>query len=188
MTTTRSAADDARDLPKEPTAPWILTLSVAVILVWLGVLAWQVAVLPDRVPTHFGAGGEADGWSSRNGALAFSALLPLVVVLPMPLMSRLVVSAPEFINAPNKQWWTASGARLRRFERLLREDLWLITELTLALLVAGQVGIVMAARSGTDQMPGWALPGALVVFIVGLGAVLARMFVGGRYAEQPDLR
>lgn len=188
MTTTRSAADDARDLPKEPTAPWILMLAVTVILVWLGVLAWQVAVLPERVPTHFGAGGEADGWSSRNGAVAFSALLPLLIVLPTPLMSKLTLWAPELINVPNKQWWTASGARLRRFERLLREDLWLITALTLALLVAGQVGIVMAARSGTDQMPGWALPGALVVFIVGLGAVLARMFVGGRYAEQPDLR
>ena len=60
MTTTRSAADDARDLPKEPTAPWILTLSVAVILVWLAVLPWQVAVLPDRVPTHFGAGANVE--------------------------------------------------------------------------------------------------------------------------------
>ncbi|UVE96639.1 DUF1648 domain-containing protein [Dietzia sp. B32] len=187
MTTTRSAADDARDLPKEPTAPWILALSAAVILVWLGVLAWQVAALPERVPTHFGAGGEADGWSSRNGALAFSAFLPLLVVLPIPLMSRLVVSAPEFINAPNKEWWTASGARLRRFERLVREDLWLITVMTLALLVAGQVGIVVAAQSGADRMPGWALPGALMVFLVGLAAVLARMLVGGRYADQPDL-
>lgn len=187
MTTTRSAADDARDLPKEPTAPWILALSLGVILVWLGVLAWQVAVLPERVPTHFGAGGEADGWSSKNGALAFSALLPLFVVLPIPLMSRLAVWAPDFINAPNKDWWTASGARLRRFERLLREDLWLITVITLGLLVAGQVGIVMAARSGTDQMPAWTLPGALVVFFAGLIAVLARMFAGGRYAEQPDL-
>ena len=187
MTTTRSAADDARDLPKEPTAPWILALSVAVILVWLGVLAWQVAVLPERVPTHFGAGGEADGWTSRNGALAFSAFLPLLVVVPMPLMSKLTLWAPELINAPNKQWWMASGARLRRFERLLREDLWLIMASTLALIVAGQVGIVFAAQSGTDQMPGWALPGALVIFIVGLGVVLARMLLGGRYSDQPDL-
>lgn len=188
MTTTRSPADDARELPREPTARWITVLITGLVAVWLGVLAWQATVLPERVPTHFGSGGEPDGWSSKSGALAFSVLGPLLFALPLPLMSLMVLRWPSSINVPNKQWWTASGARLRRFERLLREDLWLITALTLALLVAGQVGIVMAARSGTDQMPGWALPGALVVFIVGLGAVLARMFVGGRYAEQPDLR
>lgn len=148
MTTTRSAADDARDLPPEPTAPWILVLAGGVVLLWLGVLAWQVAVLPERVPTHFGADGRADGWSSRTGALAFSALIPLLVVLPMPLLSRLALWAPGQINAPNKEWWTATGPRLRRFERLMREDLWLITTVTLLLLVAGQVGIVLAARSG----------------------------------------
>ena len=187
MTTTRSAADDARDLPPEPTAPWILVLAGGVVLLWLGVLAWQVAVLPERVPTHFGADGRADGWSSRTGALAFSALIPLLVVLPMPLLSRLALWAPGQINAPNKEWWTATGPRLRRFERLMREDLWLITTVTLLLLVAGQVGIVLAARSGGDAMPTWILPVALVVFLVAIGAVMARMFIGGRYAAQPDL-
>ena len=72
MTTTSSAADDARDLPAEPTAPWILVLAGGVILAWLGVLAWQVAVLPERVPTHFAADGRADGWSSRTGAAGAS--------------------------------------------------------------------------------------------------------------------
>lgn len=187
MTTTSSAADDARDLPAEPTAPWILVLAGGVILVWLGVLAWQVAVLPERVPTHFAADGRADGWSSRTGALAFSALIPLLVVLPIPLLSRLVLWAPAHINAPNKEWWTATGPRLRRFERLMREDLWLITTATMVLLVAGQVGIVLAARSGAEAMPGWVLPVALGVFLVAIAAVTGRMFVGGRYAAQPDL-
>ena len=36
-------------------------------------------------------------------------------------------------------------------------------------------------------MPTWILPVALVVFLVAIGAVMARMFIGGRYAAQPDL-
>lgn len=187
MTTTRSAADDARDLPREPTAPWILVLAVGMMLVWLGVLAWQVAVLPERVPTHFGADGRADGWSSRTGALAFSALLPLLLLLLAPFTSMLVVRAPELINAPNKQWWTATAARLRRYERLLREDLWLMMLVTLALLVAMQVAIVFAAESPDERMPDGLLFGSMAVFGIGLVAVLVRMFSGGRYAEQPDL-
>lgn len=188
MTTTNSVADEARGLPKEPTSPWILILVVATVVVWLAALVWQVVVLPERVPIHFGSGGEPDGWSSKAGALAFSALLPLLLVLPLPLLTTLIVlRAPEFINGPNKEWWTATAPRLRRFERLLREDLWLITVVTLALLVAMQVGIVRAAESPDQRMPEELLFGGMAVFGVGLVAVMVRMYAGNRYAEQPDL-
>ena len=187
MTTTGSAAEQARGLPREPISPWVRVLAAVAVLGWLIVLAWQTQVLPDRVPTHFGAGGEPDGWSSRAGALAISALLPLLVVLPIPLTSMLVVRAPELINAPNKDWWTATGPRLRRFERLVREDLWLITALTLALLVAVQVGMTVAAGSADGRLPQELMFGGLALFGIGLVAVLARMLTGGRYAEQPNL-
>ncbi|MFN7243984.1 MAG: DUF1648 domain-containing protein [Dietzia cercidiphylli] len=187
MTTTNSVADEARGLPKEPTSPWILILVVATVVVWLAVLAWQVVVLPERVPTHFGSGGEPDGWSSKAGALAFSSLLPLTVFVLIPLTSLLVLRAPEFINGPNKEWWTATAPRLRRFERLVREDLWLIVVVTLALLVAMQVGIVIAVDAPGQRMPEEFLFGGLAVFGVGLVAVLVRMYAGSRYAEQPDL-
>ena len=187
MTTTNSVADEARGLPKEPTSPWILILVVATVVAWLPVLAWQVMVLPERVPTHFGSGGEPDGWSSKAGALAFSSLLPLTVFVLIPLTSLLVLRAPEFINGPNKEWWTATAPRLRRFERLVREDLWLIVVVTLALLVAMQVGIVIAVDAPGQRMPEEFLFGGLAVFGVGLVAVLVRMYAGSRYAEQPDL-
>ncbi|MET3862673.1 putative membrane protein [Dietzia sp. 2505] len=187
MTTTNSVAGEARGLPKEPTSPWILILVVATVVVWLAVLVWQVMVLPERVPTHFGAGGEPDGWSSKGGALAFSSLLPLTVFALIPLTSQLVLRAPEFINGPNKEWWTATAPRLRRFERLVREDLWLIVVVTLALLVAMQVGIVIAAEAPGQRLPDGLLFGGMALFGVGLVAVLLRMYVGGRYAEQPDL-
>lgn len=186
MTTTRDLSAEARDLPWEPTARWILVLVAVTVAAWLGVLAWQVQVLPERVPTHFGSGGEADSWSSRSAALAFSVLVPLLVALPMPLLSRLALRWPSSINVPNREWWTATAPRVRRFERLLREDLWLFAVLTMSLLVAMQAGIVLAATGPDAQMPPGLLAGSLVVFTAGMIAVLARMF-GGRYAEQPEL-
>ena len=69
----------------------------------------------------------------------------------------------------------------------MREDLWLITVLTLALLVAIDVGITMTARAESDSMANGVLYGSLAVFGVGLFAVLARMYAGGRYAEQDVL-
>lgn len=183
MTTTSTIAAEARGLPREPTARWILVLMAVLTVVWLGILSWQVAVLPDRVPTHFGAGGEANGWSSKGGALAFSVLLPLLVVFPMPLMALLALHWPMSINAPNREWWTATAPRLRRFERLLREDLWLIAALTLALFLVIDVGVVLAAQSMHENLsPVFFVP-TLVLFLAGIGVVMARMF-GSRYAEQ----
>ncbi|AVZ40448.1 MULTISPECIES: DUF1648 domain-containing protein [unclassified Dietzia] len=187
MTTTNSVADEARGLPREPSGPWIRALVVSTLLIWLAVLAWQVMVLPERVPIHFGSGGRADGWSGKAGALAFSGVLPLTVLALVPLTSLLVLRAPELINGPNKQWWTSTASRLRRFERLVREDLWLIVVVTLALLVAMQVGIVIASESPDQRMPGGLLLGGTGLFGAGMVAVLLRMYVGDRYAEDPDL-
>lgn len=186
MTTTSSPAEDARGLPREPTARWILVLIAGLTVIALGVLAWQVAVLPDRVPTHFDGAGQADGWSSKAGALMFSALMPLAVVYPMPLMSLLAIRWPQSINAPNRDWWTATGPRLRRFERLLREDLWLISAATLVLLVAIQVGITETAVANAGAMPMAYIWGPMAVLFVGIGAVMIRM-MGSRYGEQSDL-
>ncbi|HHX84010.1 MAG TPA: DUF1648 domain-containing protein [Actinomycetales bacterium] len=186
MTTTRDTAATARGLPREPTARWILVLAAVVTAAWLAVLAWQVAVLPEQVPTGFGPGGEVRGWGGRAEVLAFSVLLPLVAAFPLPLLSRLALSYPSAINAPNREWWTATPPRLRRFERLLREDLWLIAVLLLVLFTVIQVETTRAAHSADGSGSMAVIGGVLVVFLVLNTVILARMF-GGRYAEQPDL-
>lgn len=155
-------------------------------ILWLAVLAWQVAVLPERVPTHFDASGQADEWSSRAGALASSVLGPLVLVFPLPLMARLAVRWPQSINAKNRDWWMASGQRLRRFERLLREDLWLISAAMLIMLMLVQAGITESALSGAGALPMAYIWVPITVLLVGIGVAVARM-LGKRYAEQPDL-
>ena len=45
----------------------------------------------------------------------------------------------------------------------------------------------MTARAESDSMANGVLYGSLAVFGVGLFAVLARMYAGGRYAEQDVL-
>ena len=90
------------------------------------------------------------------------------------------------INAPSKQWWTATAARLRGFERLIREDLWLIAAVIPATLIGVQVGITGTALTPDGHLPGVWIAGPLIVVFVGIGVVLARMY-GGRYEDQPDL-
>lgn len=183
MTTTSDIAAEARRLPPEPTSRWILVLAAVFTGAWLAALVWQILVLPERVPTHFGPGGDADGWSSKQGALALAAALPLLAAYPLPLLSLLVVRWPASINAPNREWWTATAPRLRRLERLIREDLWLFAVLMLGLFTVVQVSIVVAARSQDGNAPAALLFGPLVVVLAVTGVLIARM-VGSRYAEQ----
>lgn len=184
---TNQVADEALNLPREPVAPWIRVLAIVVALLWLGVLAWQIVVLPERVPVQFEVGGPPTSWSSRLGALVFPVLMVAAVTLPAAFVPALVFRAPGSISAPNRQWWTATPARLRRFERLLREDLLLLGVAGTVLIVVVQVQITLAARSPDGQAPPemWL---AMVVALAGLLVPFARMIgAGGRYDRQPDL-
>jgi uncharacterized membrane protein len=55
--------------------------------VLIGILWIAVAIyyphLPDRVASHFGAGGVPDGWMSKAAFAAFSLVFPIAIaVLP----------------------------------------------------------------------------------------------------------
>jgi len=68
--------------------------------------------LPDRVGTHFGAGGLADGWMTRGGyrlyMLAFAVGFAGFLVAMIGVLPRL---APAAINVPNRAYWLAPERR-----------------------------------------------------------------------------
>lgn len=159
----------------------VLWLSVAA---WAAVLVWLALTLPERVPTHWSAGsGEPDGWSSRGGTLAMSAAF-LLMTLPLVLISRLVLVAPDLVNSPHREWWTSTPRRLVRFERLVREDLMVVAGITLLLLVSTQVVIGYAAHRPGGVVPGWVFALVVGAYLVVLTLYVVRTYRGGRY--RPD--
>lgn len=145
-------------------ASWIL--AAAYVAVWI----WSAAVLPDRVPVHFGLTGEADRWSSKPAALVLFAVLGAVVFGLMAWSLRLVdrsdLTGP-WVNVPHRDWWTATPERLERVRRMLRRDLEALTVGMAVLFLALQVGTVVAARNG-----GGMGPLALTVVLGLVGAML----------------
>lgn len=182
-----SVSDEARQLPREPAARWIVRLFVSSAVLWLGVLVWQVIALPEMLPIQFDFGGEPTSWWGKTSALWFVVLLAAVLVLPAAVVPRLVLRVPGSISAPNSDWWTATPGRLRRFERMLREDLLLLAVSALLLLTVGQAGMTLAANSAEYALPVGVQVG-LVIPVVGMIAVVIRMCGGGgRYSKQPEL-
>src|SRR5574340_1688755 len=73
----------------------------AFVLAWVfaeGLLLW--GDLPDRLPTHFGARGEPNGWATRN---AFSVFGPLVTGAVILITMSLLRYRPTWYNFPGKE-------------------------------------------------------------------------------------
>ena len=93
----------------------------------LGLLILTEPLLPERVASHFGFEGVADGWMARSVYLTFTATFPLVIGLIFAGVTALVRILPaKYINIPRKDVWLvparrASTARLisRRMTGLL---------------------------------------------------------------------
>lgn len=79
---------------------------VILLLGFAAYLAYSASLLPDRVATHFGAGGQPNGWMSRSGYLLFIGVLgvclPLIFVILVLFIRRI---PDQFVNIPNKKYW-----------------------------------------------------------------------------------
>ncbi|MCH8613018.1 DUF1648 domain-containing protein [Arsenicicoccus dermatophilus] len=179
-------ARTARGLPREPMEPLARVLAILAVSAWVGVLVWSWRVLPERVPLHWGDGsGHPDRWGSRTESLLVSLLVGLLV-LSMPFLSRLALVWPDGINVPHKEWWLDEPRRLVTFERRVREDLWLLTALTLAFVTAMELLTVVSVRRGDGVLPeGW-FWGLLGGYLLLVGLTTLRMARGSRYRPTPD--
>ena len=105
--------------PKQPLLPqtlpeWLLEFAAATALLAQFVIVFSAwPELPDRVPQHFNAAGEADAWGSRAALLLLPAV-NFVVSLIMTVVSRFphISSVPIEVTAAN----AARVYRLVRFQ------------------------------------------------------------------------
>lgn len=83
-----------------------ILLAAIVVLVWS-----YYPYLPQRVASHFGGSGVANGWMSKSGFAAFSIVFPIALATllfgiqaSMSLLGRMPGS---MVNVPNKWYWLA---------------------------------------------------------------------------------
>jgi predicted Ser/Thr protein kinase len=156
----------------------------AFLLLYLGCLTLLGATasgLPDRVATHFGFNGQADGWMSRRAYLTFECGFPALIAGLFAGVSALVRVLPaRCVNIPRKDFWLAPERRALT-ERLLRGRLgWLLCLLTL--FFAGlHVLTLQANRAVPPQLPMGGLLMLVIAFFLGLLIWTALLLM--RFAE-----
>lgn len=129
--------------PKSSLEEWSDILSWLLLLMILFITARHFADLPERVPTHINALGEADRWGARRSVW----LLPGLAILLHGLMS-LAQRFPKMINYPVRI--TPENAQ-RQFD-LARTFIRVIRAATLALLLGIQWSILQIALGGANRL------------------------------------
>lgn len=127
--------------------------------------------MPDRVPLHFGPGGDADRWGSRAEALLVFGLLGGGVALVLGGISVLARRLPlrsAWVNLPHKDWWTATPEREERARRRLSHDFWAIAAGTMTLLCIVLALTIGAAHSESPRLTAgpWLAVGALAAALL----------------------
>jgi uncharacterized membrane protein len=156
------------------------TATCAFVLVFTATVVYSLhcrSVLPDEVASHFGASGQPDGWSSRNGFLAMqlvtSSLCALIFWGAALGMSKLPDSV---INLPHKEFWLSPERRQETHDYLASWLFWFASATMLLLLdMLHQTVRVNLGKAGALEHP-WLSLGVYLAFVTAWTVGLYRRF------------
>lgn len=83
---------------------FIDALNILLLLTLVGFALWAWPHLPDRIPTHFGIGGDPDRWADRSWASWFAIPgLAVGLTLLMAAVRVLIRTHPRWVNLPDRR-------------------------------------------------------------------------------------
>jgi uncharacterized membrane protein len=148
-----------------PGVPRIVTLAIALLVGARVATVWSD--LPLQVASHFGAGGEPNGWTSREQFFGTIAVLGggvSALLLLLPLVLALV--PPELVNLPHREYFLAEERRAATMARLGGFMAWLGVATTALIALVLELSIEANLRRG---------PLDNGVFLLGMGLYLLAM-------------
>lgn len=141
------------DLPLSRTEVLLDRLVIVGLILLVLIPLFNYGDLPDEIPIHFNAQGEADGWGNKSTIL----VIPVLGVL-LSLVLFFLLKRPHLYNFPKEITPENVEVQYRNARLLLRVVNVFDTFLFLAIMWF----IVEGARTGDSQLPMWLLP--LVLF------------------------
>ena len=149
--------------PGEQLLDWASLLGLVLTLAFLAA-SW--GGLPERVPVHFGASGQPDGWGSRNTLWLF-AVVPLVIHVGFGLLVRVphIYNYPTRVTPENAERLYRQGRQLMYWLRA--EMVWLF-----AFLCWGTVRVAQGRAQGLGDgflyVALFVIYGTVIWFLVGM--------------------
>lgn len=141
---------------------WVLLIAAAAFV-------WATGnTLPPLVASHFGLGGQADGFMARSDYMTFMLIgvvaIPLLIVIPQRFVEAM---PPRLINVPNRDYWLAP----ERFESTigyLRSHAVWFAVLFMALLCFIHWEVVQANARVPARLMARPFVIGMVVYVIGV--------------------
>jgi uncharacterized membrane protein len=116
-------------------------------------IAGSASLLPERVATHFGNNGLANGWMSRSAEQIFLGGLGLGLPLFFVILSLLIGLIPvQFVNLPNREYWLSPERRKQTCDYISRQMIWMSC-LTVFFLAGIHYLTILANRATPPHLP-----------------------------------
>lgn len=145
------------------TLVWLFAANVCMVLV-----AWSAS--PEQVAIHFGAGGTADGWATRDMAAVLMLVSTGVPFLIFHRGGRLLARIPgRFVSLPFRSYWLSTPARREAARILMDRLLAKLGAGVMLLFLAVQAFTLAANRQNPPQLWEAGFLGVLVLFLAWVG-------------------
>ena len=132
--------------------------AIALALLWVGFAAYvwfSAAQLPERVATHFGVGGEPNGWMTRAGHVRFTLVAGVAIpAFVLGVFALVRYCGDAGLNIPHKAYWLAPERRQETIAFIQRQGVWFAA--VMIVFLAGLHRSIVAAnvRSPVSLPPG----------------------------------
>jgi uncharacterized membrane protein len=128
------------------------TLLLASPVVACAHIAFYYPQLPERVASHFGPNGVADGWMPKEAfAIFYVALMAFMAAIFGGISALLRHTPNDLINLPNKEYWLAPERREETI-RGITESMASFGVATTVLLIAVMQSVILANINGTIRL------------------------------------
>jgi len=105
------------------------TFASWVFLVLLGLAAWHLfhyyPMMPERMASHFGAGGRADGWAEKDTVFVLSGVM---LAFMAAMFGGLALAIPAFpasmVNVPHRDYYLSPENREKSYGIIVSFMLW----------------------------------------------------------------
>jgi uncharacterized membrane protein len=150
-----------------------IALLVGLVLLHVGMLWTYYPQLPDELAQHFGAGGQPNGWGSKDAVFAILGGAPILVIGLIAVASRARVSPKR---VPHASYWLAPERR-EKTQGWYQKAMLVFATVFVGFLVAVsamvlEANLVQPPRLSDDFV--WVL-GAFMTFVFAwTGALLLR--------------
>lgn len=146
--------------------------------VYVIALVASSSLLPNRVASHFGWSGQADGWMGRTEYTVFMAGVGLGLLALFLSIGWVIRHAPaSSINLPQRDYWLAPERRDETSATLGRQFCWLGV-MMMVFLLGMHALVIEANRREPHQLSNgiWLWAALLIVAIVIWATVMVRRF------------